>query len=278
MRTEIIMYDLIIDIAKKDERVRAVFLNGSRANPRALKDKFQDFDIVYFVKEIKSFLQDSNWIDVFGERLIMQLPTDIIKYNDRFTYLMQFTDGNRIDLTLMELDCRDEYLKEDSITKLLLDKDEVFLNPKAPSDIDYWVKKPCQEDFDKCCNEFYWVSLYIAKGLARNEILYAMDHLDKYVRNEYLRMVSWIAGINTDFACSVGKSYKDLDRYIDGVTWKNIIQTYPHANKEELWGALLNILKFFKDASLIVSNTLGFTIDDIIGDNVCNYILQMKTN
>ena len=42
MRTEQEMMDLIMDVAKKDERIRAVYMNGSRTNPNATKDIFQD--------------------------------------------------------------------------------------------------------------------------------------------------------------------------------------------------------------------------------------------
>ena len=56
MRSEEEILTLIINVAKTDERIRAVLLNGSRANPNITKDKFQDFDIVYIVNEIKTFL------------------------------------------------------------------------------------------------------------------------------------------------------------------------------------------------------------------------------
>lgn len=41
MRTEKEMYDLIINTAKEDERIRAVYMNGSRTNVNAPKDIFQ---------------------------------------------------------------------------------------------------------------------------------------------------------------------------------------------------------------------------------------------
>ena len=46
MRSEQEMYDLILGIAKTDERIRAVYMNGSRANPNVNKDRYQDYDIV----------------------------------------------------------------------------------------------------------------------------------------------------------------------------------------------------------------------------------------
>ncbi|KJR46257.1 hypothetical protein UF75_3343 [Desulfosporosinus sp. I2] len=49
------MFDSILNIAHKDERIHAVLLSGSRINLNAIKDIFQDYDIVYVVKETKSF-------------------------------------------------------------------------------------------------------------------------------------------------------------------------------------------------------------------------------
>ena len=40
MRTEKEMYGLIISIAQSDERIRAVYLNGSRTNPNVNLAKF----------------------------------------------------------------------------------------------------------------------------------------------------------------------------------------------------------------------------------------------
>src|SRR5918911_2741853 len=117
MRSEQEMLELIISMAKDDQRVRAVILNGSRANPQAPRDIFQDFDVVYLVTDVGSFTDDHTWIDRFGERMILQTPEamqDSPARNDgSFAYLMQFTDGNRIDLTLFPVARLDE-LKKDS--------------------------------------------------------------------------------------------------------------------------------------------------------------------
>ncbi|MFK7936999.1 MAG: aminoglycoside 6-adenylyltransferase, partial [Saprospiraceae bacterium] len=51
MRSEEQIITTIISVAKKDERVRAGILKGSRRIKDVLKDGFQDFDIIYLVKE-----------------------------------------------------------------------------------------------------------------------------------------------------------------------------------------------------------------------------------
>ena len=131
MRNEKEVITQILNLAKKDDRIRAVLLNGSRANPKAKKDKFQDFDIVYIVNEMDSFLSDHNWIDVFGDWLIIQIPKemnlgetdDSNDENPSFAYLILFKDGNRIDLTLFPADKSETAFEGDSLTISLLDKD-----------------------------------------------------------------------------------------------------------------------------------------------------------
>ena len=67
---------LILDTAAADDRILAVYMNGSRTNPNVPKDIFQDYDIVYVVTETESFRKDRGWIDRFGERLFMQYPEE----------------------------------------------------------------------------------------------------------------------------------------------------------------------------------------------------------
>src|SRR5688572_48366 len=104
MRSEQEIIELILSTAQQDARVRAVILNGSRANPRAPRDIFQDFDILYLVTEVESFTADHSWINRFGELLLLQMPETMDdpppQHDGSFAYLMQFSDGNRIDLAL----------------------------------------------------------------------------------------------------------------------------------------------------------------------------------
>ena len=114
MRTEREMTALILGVAERDSRVRAVFMNGSRANPNAPRDIFQDYDIVYVVEETASFRAQPGWVDVFGERLVMQTPDemdhaagqptdlevwacrfcDVCSSNDIFAALLLLTHGS----------------------------------------------------------------------------------------------------------------------------------------------------------------------------------------
>ena len=202
MRSEREMLDLIINTARKDERVRAVIMNGSKVNPNAPKDFFQDYDVVYLVTEKESFLADPGWIKVFGELMILQLPDEMSdpppECKDNYGYLMQFTDGNRIDLSLL-LVSKIEKIVEDSLTQTLLDKDNILPKFPPPNDSGYLPKPPTGKAFFDCTNEFWWVSAYVAKGLWWQEIIYAKHMLDLYVREQLVKMLNWYVGTKTGF-------------------------------------------------------------------------------
>ena len=112
MRTEKQIYDTILNFAKADDRIRVVTLEGSRTNINIIPDDFQDYDITFFVTDMQSFINSDEWLNVFGERLIMQKPEDMElfpKEEKGYSYLMLFWDGVKIDLTLLPLEVLDEY-------------------------------------------------------------------------------------------------------------------------------------------------------------------------
>ena len=69
MRTEKEIYDLVLNFAFQDERIRIVTLEGSRTNVNIPKDNLQDYDITFFVIDMGEFLKSDDWLSVFGNRL-----------------------------------------------------------------------------------------------------------------------------------------------------------------------------------------------------------------
>lgn len=72
MRSESEMMRLILDLGNRDKRIRLVTLEGSRTNKNVPRDRFQDYDISYFVTDIDSFKSNDEWLEHFGEMIMMQ--------------------------------------------------------------------------------------------------------------------------------------------------------------------------------------------------------------
>ena len=265
MRSEKEMMDLILGVAGQDKRVRGVYMNGSRTNPNAARDIFQDYDIVYVVEETASFIADEGWIDVFGERLYMQLPEKMDGMQGRETdfencygYLMQFADGNRIDLHVVTLEYGIRNMRHDRLCMVLMDKDGVLPKIPEPTDEDHWVKRPTEAEYLCCCNEFWWMQNSVGKGLWRKEVTYAMDMLNLYIRPQLMKMLSWHVGVATDFSCSVGKSGKYFDKYLSKEEYGKLLATYPNSDRECIWQSVFVMCRLFDEAARKVGNGLGY--------------------
>ena len=278
MRSEKEIYDTILNFARMDERIRIVTLEGSRTNINIPPDDFQDYDITFFVTDMQSFINDDNWLDVFGERLILQKPEDMELFpaeEKGFSYLMMFTDTVKIDLTLLPLDLIDEYFTWDKLVELLLDKDNRIEHPPVPTDIDYHLKKPTERMFDDCCNEFWNTTTYVVKGLCRREILFAIDHLNDIVRKELLRMISWSVGIEQGFDFSLGKNYKFLRQYISEELWKRLMSTYNMGSYPHMWESLEQCMTLFREISVTAARLLDYQYPPY-DEKISNYVIQQK--
>lgn len=283
MRSAREIFDLILSVAEKDGRVRAVILNGSRANPKVKTDDLQDFDVIYFVNNIDTFLSDHSWIDVFGKRHILQMPDAMVIGEDKtnapdssFAYLMLFRDGNRIDLTLFPIDLMKNGFVADSLSVCLLDKDNIFSGLSESSDKDYLIKRPTQKEFSDWCNEFWWVCPYVAKGLRREEINYAKDMMEGSLRTAFMKAVEWHVGVKTDFSSSFGKSGKYMKDHISEELYRKILLTYPDAEPKNIWRSLFVMTEIFGELALGVSRALSFKYNLDEDENVRSYLQQIS--
>jgi len=261
MRSEHEMLELILNTAKDDGRIRAVILNGSRVNPNAPHDLFQDFDIVYLVTETASFHHDFNWLKRFGEIMILQLPEEMQdpppSPSEGFAYLMQFMDGNRIDLSIVPTEKLSEHI-QDSLSLVLLDKDNIIPPLASPSERDYLPRPPTAKQFADCCNEFWWVCPYAAKGLWRGQITYAKYMLDPVLRDELMKMIRWYIGVQTQFAKNPGGFGKYLQKHLEPELWDMLMKTYTDASVDNTWEALDIMCRLFRRVAIRVAEHCGF--------------------
>lgn len=207
MRTEAEMLDVILKTVETLQ-VEAVAMSGSRTNPKTLKDEFQDYDVVYVVENLDELITDLSWLDQFGKRIIEQE----VSLGHRRLFLMLFEDGNRIDLTLCPKEHIKEWVDSEAGFTVLEDPEHLF-EPYSQNLERYWTNPTSQTDFEKVYNEFWWVSAYVVKGISRNQLIYATDHLYGICQQELLKILAQQVASDKG-AVDVGKNYKYLFNYL----------------------------------------------------------------
>jgi len=280
MRSEQNMLDLILHMAKSDENIRAVIMNGSRVNPHAKKDPLQDFDIVYFVRDVEPYKRNKTFVSQFGEMMIMQTPEDMVdpppENDGHYTYLMQFLDGNRIDLSFYSLETIPVNLN-DSLTVVLLDKDHLIRELPPPNDRDYLPEPPTAKLFEDCCNEFWWVTTYVAKGLWRDELTYTKYILDGAVREQLIKMLVWYFGVTTDFQKSPGKMGKYFKEYLEPEIWKQVESTYADSQPDHIWESVFAMGDLFRQTAQYVAKHFDFDYPEQDDIRVTNYLRKIRS-
>ncbi len=264
MRTEPEMLDLILQTAKVLQ-VDAVAMSGSRTNPNAPKDEFQDYDVVYVVEDLDGLLPDLAWLEGFGKRVIEQH----VLLDHRRLYLMLFEDGNRIDLAL----CPKEYIKEwveSEADFTVLEDPKGLFAPYSPNPQRYWTSSASQTDFEKVCNEFWWVSAYVVKGIYRNQLIYATDHLYGICQQELLKVLAWQVASDRG-TVDIGKNYKYLFQYLSAEKEKEFSALLDFSSVEKLSQSLFATMQLFHREAQILAQKMGFDYDKEVAEKMMRY-------
>jgi aminoglycoside 6-adenylyltransferase len=275
MRTENEVFKQILDFASSEDRVRAVMLNGSRLNSNAPKDILQDYDVVFFITDIdkENFKLNPSWINRFGELVIMQ-QNDF--EDGSYIFLMQFKDGVRIDLSFRDINKIEELAREDTLSKIILDKDNLNLQLPRPNDSIHYVKKPEKQEFEKTLNEAWWIQTYVAKAICRDELPLAKYMFDVVLIDCIRKLLSWQIGEAHSWSINVGKCGKWLKRFLPEDNYNEFITLYPTIDYEEMWQALFKAGKFIQKIGEELAVNLGYDYPSQDTLNVTQYLQKIK--
>ena len=270
-RIEEQMLRLIIQTAE-NLQVEAVAMSGSRADTKVPKDEFQDYDVVYVVDDLDNLTSDLSWLNQFGNRLIEQ--HNIVGH--RHLYLMLFEDGNRIDLTL----CPKEYIQEwvDSEANFEVIKDDKGLfESYLPSPKRYWTCPPTEEEFAASCNEFWWVSTYVVKGIRRNQLIYATDHLYGICQQEILKVLAWKVASDKG-AVDIGKNYKYLFHYLTVQKEQEFSALLDLSSLEKISQSLFATMNVFDREAQSLAKKMRFAYDQEVAVKMMTYAEEKLSN
>ena len=272
MRTEAEMLNLILQTAKTIQ-VEAVAMSGSRTDKTAPKDEFQDYDVVYVVDDLDNLTSDLSWLDQFGTRIIEQ---EVILGHRRL-YLMLFEDGNRIDLTLCPKDHIQEWVDSEANYTVLKDEKGLF-ESYTTSPQRYWTSLASPIDFEKACNEFWWVSAYVVKGICRKQVFYATDHLYGIYQQELLKILAWQVASEKG-AVDIGKNYKYLFNYLPAEKEKEFSSLLDFASLDKIIQSLFATMQLFHQEAQYLAQKMGFNYDREVAEKMIEYAEErLETN
>ena len=271
MRTETEMLDVILKTAEALQ-VAAVAMSGSRTNSQEPQDEFQDYDVVYVVENLDELISDLSWLGQFGKRIIEQE----VRLGHRRLFLMLFEDGNRIDLTLCPKQQIQEWV-DSEVDYTVLKDDKGLFKSYPPSPKRYWTSPASAIEFEKICNEFWWVSTYVVKGICRKQVIYATDHLHGICQQELLKVLAWQVATDKGMV-DIGKNYKYLFKYLPTEKGKEFSNLLDFSSIDKITQSLFATMNFFHQEAQSLAQKKGFDYDMEVAEKMIEYAEERLLN
>jgi aminoglycoside 6-adenylyltransferase len=273
--------------ARGCDAIRAALLTSTRAVPGARVDALSDYDVVLVVRDIGPFAADRSWIEDFGEVLVVYWdpvqpdPDFGIDYLGNVT---QYASGLKIDFTVWPVAILQQVVAAPALPaeldagyRVLLDKDELTADLRAPSGGAYIPARPTDQEFQIWVNDFWSDPPYVAKCLWRDELLPAKWCLDEDMTHKYLRQVlEWRVQIECGWSVPVGALGKGLKKRLPPDIWAQLETCFAGAGLEENWIALANTMALFRRVAVEVGAHLGYAYPHDLDQRVSAYVERIR--
>lgn len=189
---------------------------------------------------------------------------------------MLFEDGNRIDLTLCPQEHMKEWVESEASYTVLVD-DKGLFESYSPNSQRYWTSPASQKDFEKSCNEFWWVSTYVVKGICRKQLIYATDHLYGICQQELLKIMAWQVASDRG-KVDIGKDYKYLFNYLPAEKEKEFSTLLDLSSIEKISQSLFATMNVFHREAQDLAKKMGFIYDKEVAEKMIKYAEEKLQN
>lgn len=272
----------IVDWGRETPEVRALILEGSRAESNAADD-LSDYDVNVFLTDSTPYTEDKAWLSSIAE--IWVCIPEAVEHNGTLfpSRLVIFRDGIKVDFILYSLDVLEEYAKADPLPagydtgyKVLLDKDHITARMRAPSYSAFKGKQPSAEEFIRCVNAF-WFEVYHVATYLRRQDLWAVKFRDWECKRFLIRMIEWHENALRNWDLRTNPLGKRMTSWVSAETWKALHNVFGRFDSQDSWRALEATTKLFRRVAGETAETLGFTYPQDLDGHISGFIERIRT-
>ena len=282
--SEVDILSRITSWAARQELVRAVILESSRAREGAELDAFSDYDALLALADTQPFVDDEAWLRGFGEPLVRFRDAFETWGHRAYTRLVLYTDGTKIDYMLWPVALLRQVVAEQRLPdaldwgyRILLDKDNLTDGLPAPTCTAHIPARPSEAEYLAAVEEFWWETTYVAKNLWRDDVMMAKYNLDVALRHELLlKMLEWRVEVDRGWAWKPGLAGRGLKRALAPETWAELEATWAGAAVVENWRALFAMTALFRRVAREVGQALGYAYPDALDRGVTTYLERLR--
>ncbi|HSE47141.1 MAG TPA: aminoglycoside 6-adenylyltransferase, partial [Gemmatimonadales bacterium] len=160
---------------------------------------------------------------------------------------------------------------------VLLDKDDLCVGLPAPSGQAFLVRKPSERDFLDLVNEFWWETTYVARNLARGELLFAKYNLDYVMKLQVLRrLLEWRVSADHGWDYRAGLLGRGLHPRLEPDLWAELEGTFGGGDLAENWASLWRTCVLFRRLAQEMAVRLGVNYPLELDDRVTGFLKRIE--
>jgi aminoglycoside 6-adenylyltransferase len=274
----------LVQWANSQPLVRALVLESSRAREDAALDALSDYDVLLIVADTRVFAHDETWLHHFGTILVLFRDQGRMYGLRSYNRLVLYEDGTKVDYIIWPVALLQRVLGAPKLPDLLdygyqvlVDKDHLASQLKAPTYRAHIPHKPTAHEYQLLMEEFWWETIYVAKNLWRDELLHLKYNLECVMKCELLRRVlEWRIELDHHWSWKPGAVGRGLKKQLDQRTWDEFASTFVGAEIEENWQALFRTTALFRRVAMEVGEALGHRYPAELDERVTRYLQRIR--
>jgi len=271
----------IVNWAEREEPVRALLLEGSRAeNGKA--DEFSDYDVNMFITDPEPYVRDDRWISAIDD-VWVYIPEKVDYQGQVFaTRLVIYQGGIKIDFILYSTDVLQRLAHADQLPeqydsgyRILLDKDGVAADMPASTFKAFRRGKPTDTAFLECVREFWFEAYHVAKYLRRRD-LWPVKCRDWATKRLLLQMIEWHERGRRGWDYRTHPEGKRMESWVETETWERLSGIFAGFDAEDSWQAMFTTFELFGRLARETAQSLGCTYPSEIERHIVTFARKLR--
>lgn len=259
------------------EDIRAAFMVGSRARTNHPADEWSDMDLVIYTSRPETYLASQDWLKNMGN-----LSTSFTSYTaGGDTECLTLFDGVwQVDFVIHSV--KDlQYMVNNHVipknfyrgVKALVDKDHMAKEIMPEEFVPLKGMALTEELFLQTTNTFWFLALYVAKQILRNELWVAKAR-DNNMKDALLLMMEWHEKVIHGEDYDTWHAGRFLCEWASKDTLEELRHSFGHFDQGDSWRALLATNQLFARLAHEIAHRMDYEYPDTLEKTVTGWILQ----
>lgn len=264
-----------IEWGQKQPDIHVAYVAGSRARANHGADEYSDLDIQMYVDDPKRYLNTSEWLGNFGA---LNTAVPFQNGGGGLEWLSLFEGGYQVDFVIGSLaDYQAELAKNEPLdwfrrgARVLFDKTG-GAQQLIPEKFERSNVSPIsKETFEYTVNTFWFLALYLAKQILRNE-LWTVKLRDADCKQVLLQTIEWYEKMKHGEEYDTWHAGRFIYEWVDQDIFEQLNGVFGHFDAADSWRALLETMVLYEKMSRQLSEHYHFVYPEALAVEVKHWI------